>query len=1384
MYYVSKLGGFSRGLRFRTSVNSVTSHQSCLLLSPAPFDSLQLCAPYATCTGIMESSGLSSPDLLGQPPTNPLASPVRPGNRAFTRTPQKQVVNTANNGNIKLQDFYLTTPPAGLSRQISPTKSVAQTENLVSPWRIRVTVEAEKNEEEERSKMTPRKSSTPSRQPRGKAVTTKVPLKGGDETPAQGKRGRGRGRGSTNSPIKRPGTPNPRSRKKVRDETIEEEGDTVDPEPSTPTITKLSKTTTNKNGTPKATRGSGAGAPDPTNLDQGSVDLAKDPVSARTRRKSQNLSLENNIVSEGAGVDGDISAVENSRVNVKAPKVVNASTRATRDGSVNEVQGTQLPTSPLKSRQPLASTNPPQQLSKAILEQKGNPEHNNSDPTANHREFDSIIESENFSIVSLASLPSAQQHLTSVPRPSSQEIPLFDVSWKGRDDSEVNAQKPLQARSPKKQSEIQNLQSGITPSRESPHSKLNGAGALNFSNTPALNRDSSAKNQLFPSLPPSSSAEPEPKSSKTIKNQTSTTPRLSRVVRAGIALQGAIDPAETGRRAIATDTKVFPQINPKTPRERYDDIFKGFGVKTRRELRAALRFGEELAKRERSASKVIPSVPDNGEDIFQEIAAATKPQFPGPKEERVADIGIASPQVHYPQLPAQQLLSPEDSQDDSNRMSWRVDTLPNITMNANKMFEKPVDRNIAREAEYQKEREEVSRKIEAAGKDRVTTIDSDESVHESEEDYDDNDLNDVSTLNEESAWNMPDKHHPTDHGKDETDIWQSEAKSLSQLHEGGAKDSHPLPSDENRPRRSKLPSPWRKRGTESQIIYSDEVSPEESRKTESGGRKRSSSPDWAGPPKHAKSSRNDNHAIEDGRISRFRFPDGGMTLAPAQATEHLNRTSAEPETDSSAAQGKVPLTGKRGRSPDPPLSRKCARHSSLDISDISSLSDLGSSSGSKAGEPDGKSPMNQHLGLYGSKSAEMKFQRQLLGGRRLSPTEEDMEDEEVDEDKNEIQHQGQYQDVDDDIKSEYGEKDEDEENKAGGKDIVAPSKANYQRPDNEAGDKEIKEASKPNRQSRDNEVRRANEKELANKLRRVDEKGRLDKRRPLNRSPVRRHVKKFVRPQRVGTKASGNDKNPNHRATAAPRLSNQELNTNLPNTISPRSNNSFQVPENSSPQLPDNGSSQGSFSAKIWLQRLLGVFPTIFAPSQEVSQKSFSWTKLISYHRSSSNRKPYKVPRLAANAPRPDQLPFTKHMPFTAAHYRRLQSIYLEAQRDPRRFAVTPDTPAAYLVGREVECMGWRKRMEGWEMGVAERFLDALARDGNWWDRGRRWERPIGVEEVAKRVFSLWAGQVQRGEVPLGGAIAGAWDERYVKNREVVLADQKAWKERTRAQDE
>ncbi|KAI4268880.1 MAG: hypothetical protein LQ337_007590, partial [Flavoplaca oasis] len=371
---------------------------------------------------------------------------------------------------------------------------------------------------------------------------------------------------------------------------------------------------------------------------------------------------------------------------------------------------------------------------------------NTTDPTNSgspdledqHGEFDSIIESEGFSMVSVSSLPSAQG--------SSGMAAGFGRTLR---------------KSPRSL-----LKRHVTPS-DSDYSPL---------------------------PPPPPKVEVSQQSTRELSKPTSGTPRLARVVRAGIALQGVLSPAR--RRHNPANLAPWlnhssPMSSTTSPKERLDQLFNGFGPGTCRELRAGLRLGEELAKRQHP--EIGRSDYQANEDVFAPKAEIRYPDLPVTDEYslKIPDaVKTKSPSLSNPQLPSP---ARSDETVDDDKMSWKFDTMQSNAVKANLARESAVQAGSAgdklasvdhtmlqREALYQQEREAISKQIQDANPSQVVVIDSD----------------DEDEVSVEATY------------EDDGDIWQEEAQNSD--NRPSSSDVPPLflQNEPRKPRRSQLPSPW------------------------------------------------------------------------------------------------------------------------------------------------------------------------------------------------------------------------------------------------------------------------------------------------------------------------------------------------------------------------------------------------------------------------------------------------------------------------------------------------------------------------------------------------------------------------------------------------
>ncbi|KAL8665351.1 MAG: hypothetical protein Q9168_007716, partial [Polycauliona sp. 1 TL-2023] len=364
-------------------------------------------------------------------------------------------------------------------------------------------------------------------------------------------------------------------------------------------------------------------------------------------------------------------------------------------------------------------------------------------------EFDSVMESEGFSMVSVSSLPSAQGSSGVVPG------------------SEYSLGRSLRSSSKK----------NITPS--------------DFDHSPLP--------------PPAPKVGAAPQCTRELNKTTSGTPKLARVVRAGIALQGVLSPA----RQRYNQANLAPWLNhsspmssTSSPKERLDKLFNGFGPGTCRELRAGLRLGEELAKRmspdfRRSDQQANEDVfAPNSEVQYPELPATEKYSLKIPDAAMVKSVPFSNNQLPSP--------SASEATEDNDTMSWKFDTLQSNALKADLGKVTSTEANdstnqsmMKREAQYQRERDAISKQIDEANPSQVNVIDSDEEAEGSVEDT----------------------------YEDDGDIWQEEAR----VHDKRPSTSDVPPiflqNEPRKPRRSQIPSPWMRK---TQDIQSSSPAPNDS----------------------------------------------------------------------------------------------------------------------------------------------------------------------------------------------------------------------------------------------------------------------------------------------------------------------------------------------------------------------------------------------------------------------------------------------------------------------------------------------------------------------------------------------------------------------------
>lgn len=679
-----------------------------------------------------------------------------------------------------------STPRKNRQGSLSPSK--LQSESNVSPWRIKVTVEAEHEDEMNNNGSVARKRF------KSGTMTTKVPLKDGEEASLMSaKRRRGRPRKSDiqeqsatpsrGSPGRTPGrTPGPatasavrrkrgRPRKSLPEPEVVDSVETDHLTPAEPTQREPTPLNLAVEGD-AADLSSDDGIPSPAPLTYetgtGHIDVTS-PSPIRSENRQVELSEPPRKMARI--LEGDTEL---------APSKSLSPDRELRSGSPeNTMHAGHTPRPRRIYPTPTSSSlidgeNPGDDPSRAAPDSEREVSMSGaiSDPTNEHREFDSIMESEGFSMVSLDTLPSAKSLASARSLPSAKQQvrhsnldpskpalkPFFERQTPGSSDRANRRASGLNFKAAEDQAVTSSPQNEPgADQRPTVSSSLHPASDSSNKNDASRPTTTPAENILYPQLPDAPAQAVQ--SATTAKKRSF--PSLAKVVRAGIALQGILrrqrrgshlqspfsSPGRSGTRETSEDSD--------GPRRRLEHLFSGFGLETQRELRAGLRFGEELA-RQREAEERRLREGQNIESSTQDNAAAV--------EARGASFEAATPEQS------------RENEPETGRLDSEM---------------------ARRQAEWQREREAVSREIEMANSSKVIVIDSDVEMSQKPEEEEEGDY--------ESEQGVPDDGDDDDDDGD-YDIWQQEAHA-SRLNESSI--SHHQEDNAPEPDRGPASSPWK-----------------------------------------------------------------------------------------------------------------------------------------------------------------------------------------------------------------------------------------------------------------------------------------------------------------------------------------------------------------------------------------------------------------------------------------------------------------------------------------------------------------------------------------------------------------------------------------------
>ncbi|KAJ9615064.1 hypothetical protein H2200_001138 [Cladophialophora chaetospira] len=413
--------------------------------------------------------------------------------------------------------------------------------------------------------------------------------------------------------------------------------------------------------------------------------------------------------------------------------------------------------------------------------------------------LDTILESEGFTMIDLDTLPSAKRDLSSPVDDgralASVSLPTDRLTTQGSSiQPNTNAIKgssssllPIPEQTvayPRLKIDESEISSTVPSSPPSSGKHLNLL-KVSSSSRPSLSRKVTPLSYSSPKLP----SPPRHEVRQTPHHQHRAS---AGALFAGIALQEIVSPEPIHEKGLLKENTSISK--PSGPHNQ-EAMFTGFDSGTQRELRAGLRFGEELAKRQVAEAQAQPS-------------AAVSRRMPATSSDKASKNPNFQSRIDEAAGPAQNppATSPNPCSTSSRSDSAGSNETPQTPENRPRpAAERSVlDTQARREAEWQLEREAISRQIQNASESQVIVIDSDS----------EDEVEAPQVLDEES------RLHADDGVGDETDIWLAEAKSSSSPPHAANNTLFTRTEQEkqrerakevvNRPRRSLIPSPWKR----------------------------------------------------------------------------------------------------------------------------------------------------------------------------------------------------------------------------------------------------------------------------------------------------------------------------------------------------------------------------------------------------------------------------------------------------------------------------------------------------------------------------------------------------------------------------------------------
>ncbi|PYH40144.1 putative AT DNA binding protein [Aspergillus saccharolyticus JOP 1030-1] len=745
-------------------MSSSTSSSSPDILGPSGDSDYLISSPFKPFTG--RQSFMSPADF------NLLQSP-----RTTKRNRRSRLNLTSGAHSFEFNDVVLPASPnlkrTGKQQALSPDK--LQSDGNVSPWRIRVTLEATQDQENNNDYGSPTRN-----RPRPSTMTTKIPLK--DESEQTPRRRRGRPRKSdtllldaipaAGSPGHTPGPPGSvQKRKRGRPRKtplkpaaatrLEREMGTLDIEMDTPTAESRSRWSPLDLAGDAGSDGDDVGSPE----DEEMVDIFEDELSPEQPAVATRNNTTPRVAFEPTYDTPSVDHLDNEEYNLnstpsKMPSPVREAQPSASQSTLHaghtprppRLYPTPTTSSPILGEETQEHT---QKTTAPSSSRRASRLYRRNDPTDVHKEFDSIMESEGFSMVSLDTLPSAKQHgiggdvnekvaknaLKPFLKRESNGVlkQRTSVSPAINDDNGSASRPELEPRPENQAEDYPRMRSARSVESDSSAQRASGA------------RPASTRNMRSSSA--GSTSQPGQRGQRPLL-------RLVRIVRAGIILQGPL--TESKEQRFARDPNSALTAN----QQRLQLLFRDLNPQSQQVLRAGLAFGLELAK-QRLAEKGIQQIAADAE-----LDVQTAPR---------------SREATYSESP-QQALSGADFDTPGSVMRQRME-------------------------EWQRERDAISREIQMANSSQVIVIDSDRSdqsdvsvEHEEYGNEADDFNNEAETARKQDAHVESDQANEEDDDEGYEDIWQQEAM------EQGNQSHHLSVHDENwndlQPREGEI-SPWK-----------------------------------------------------------------------------------------------------------------------------------------------------------------------------------------------------------------------------------------------------------------------------------------------------------------------------------------------------------------------------------------------------------------------------------------------------------------------------------------------------------------------------------------------------------------------------------------------